>query len=299
MADRNALLLIKKALEEKLVSIFLPPEKGEKKLYLIKISGDGIDSFKDFCRIYSDKVDTKPFNAAKDRLQHVRTPGALKNHGVLIDPETLDIVFTFNMAFADYHRGARKLIRFPLNNIFPVMVPEYQGRPCMNGEPCFGERANQLVNSIGYFPIKNVGNCLASFEGALSKHMVNVRLLGEADSRQLYLIKIWAKTNLREDFKFSYPGEDIKRLNSVMGMNDALGDAFHEYGLFIKPGTLKILFAFNTAFADYDRQQQIIVYKPIFSFEPDKKPERMHTPHWNPSSSMNGVIMYALSEPRR
>lgn len=297
MLERNALPLIKKNLREKTVEVILPEEGNLIKGYLIKISGD-IDPFRDFHIMYQG-IGGKAFEKAERRL-HNENPEALKNHGVLIDPETMKIVFTFNMAFADLHRAGKKFVRFPLTEIFPVVIPDYYGKPCRDGDPCFGERAKKLVEKYAYFPRGKVANCLASFTDTLAKHAVSVRLPGEDTSQLLYLIKVWAKTNFKEDYGISYPGNFLKRLAAIPEREDE----FREYGLFVSPQGLEIVFAFNTAFAKYDSQNKTVEYLTVAEnilkrFQTTDEPHHFVPSQSLRSGGMHGVIMYALSEPRK
>lgn len=295
MSERNALPLIKKALEEKTVEVALPDGGNPIKGYLIKISGD-IDAFRDFCSTY-EGIDVKAFEKAERRM-HLENPESLRNHGVLIDPETLKIIFTFNMAFADLHREGKRLLRFPPIEIFPVSIPDYYGHKCRDGDPCFGERAKKLVEKYGYFPRGKVVNCLPSFAETLSKHIVTVQLPGESVFQQLYLIKIWAKTNLEEDCRISYPNS--KLIASSNGKEE-----FREYGLFIRQDDLTLVFAFNTGFAKYDWQKRTLEYSTVAEnllsgFQRESAEPIRLTPFSRPrTGGMHGVIMYALSEPRK
>lgn len=298
MSERNALPLIKKALEEKTVEVALPEGGNLIKGYLIKISGD-VDPFRDFSAMYED-INNKVFEEKERQLRSLRSenPELLKNHGVLIDPETMKIIFTFNMAFADLHREEKRFVRFPPIDIFPVVIPDYYGHSYRDGDPCLGERAKKYA----YFPRGKVANCLASFTDALSKHVVSVELPGETVSQRLYLIKIWAKTDLEEDYRISYPGSKFLTIPN---------EKFREYGVFIRPEDLAIAFAFNTEFARYDRQSETVEYSTVAEILLKGLSRRSVVEIYEPASAthsppgriggmgMHGVIMYALSEPRK
>jgi len=295
MSKRNALQLIERALKEKTVEVVLPGRDNSIKGYLIKISGD-VDPFRDFRAMYR-RIDKKVSKEIEQRLRREER-GLLKNHGVLIEPGTLKMIFTFNMAFADLHIEGKRFLRFPPIEIFPIVIPDYYGHPCRDGDPCFGERAKELVEKYEHFPREKVVSCLSSFKDTLSKHIVSVKLPGETIAQKLYLIKIWAKTDIKEDYRISYPGLGSKLLVSSK-------EEFREYGLFIRPKDLAIVFAFNVAFAKYDRESKTVEYSTVgdillkdlqqLTVEPVRKPSFS----LRPSSGMSGVIMYALSEPRK
>jgi len=294
MLERNALPLIKRALEEKIAEVALPGRGNPINGYLIKISGD-VDPLRDFRTMY-EGIGVRAFKKTERQLR-LENQELLKNHGVLIDPETLKIIFTFNMAFADLHRERKRFVRFPPIEIFPVVIPDYYGHPCRDGDPCFGERAKKLVEKYAYFPRGEVVSCLVSFTDTLSKHVVSVNLPGEAVPQELYLIKIWAKTCLEEDYRISYPGS--KLIASSNGKEE-----FREYGLFIRPEDLAIVFAFNTGFARYDWQSKTVEYLTMIenllkSLQRPVGPDQITSfPRIRPGG-MHGVIMYALSEPRK
>jgi hypothetical protein len=297
MQDRNALPLIVSALKEKAVEVILPKGGNPVKGYLIKISGDGIDPVGDFHAMYQS-INGTAFERTEQCL-HREDPNALRNHGVLIDSETLRMVFTFNMAFADLYRVGRRLVRLPLTEIFPVTIPEYYGRPCRDGDPCFGERARKLVEKYGYAPRGRVANCLPSFQDALAPHAVSVRLPDKDTLQLLFLIKVWAKTDSKEDYRLAYPSDSPQRLIPIPRVNAD----FREYGLFIDPRSLELVFAFNTAFAEYNLETKTVDYATVaenvlkrLSVTP--RPRRYPRHPGGMHGGMQGVIMYALLEPR-
>jgi hypothetical protein len=302
MADRNALPLIEKALQEKLVKVTLPNTRKQQDLFLIHISGD-VFSFIDVERTYHD-ISRRDLVILKDRLSEEKQKN-LQHHGVFIDSKTLKIVFSFNMAFADLDKERGKLVRFPFQEVFPIVIPDYYGYPCCDGELCFGERAKKLVQKYGYAPSDNVSDCLLTFIQVISKHIVQVQLPGESVIRSLFLIKVWAKTDTEEDIRTAYP--DSKSLPGLGPKED-----FREYGLCIDQN-LKLFFAFNTALAEYDSEAKRISYSRGIrdankssksstirqSVDRPKFPQIPPTIQRPRSGGMSGVIMYALLEPRQ
>lgn len=308
MPEKNALPLIKKAMAEKAVEVVLPGEDNPRQGFLIKISGEDIDPLRDFDDMYESVRSITNKEKARRRLAE-EDPKALRNHGVLIDPEKMGIIFTFNMAFADLLRDQKRFIRFPLDVIFPVVIPDYYGKPCRDGEPCFGERAKRLVEKKGRAPQAKVVDGLGTFMYALGKHEVSVQLPGESVIRKLYLIKMWAKTDFEEDYKIAYPDDwasSIRVARLIYGKTGFLNDdqsgnrdgSFREYGIFIDPENLELVFAFNTAYADYDSIfEKVIHKKPITSIRSDGSGRwpgyRRHR-----RGGMEGLIMYSLAKPR-
>jgi hypothetical protein len=304
MFGKNALPLVKQALEEKLIEVVFPGEKANQKLYLIKMSGEDIDFGQDFRSMFALSHIGADFYEAYNLLSK-QEKVVLQNHGVFIDPETMRIVFSFNMAFADYHQQTGRLVRFPIADIFPVSIPDYYGHPCRDGDPCFGPRAKKLVDRLGRVPRATVVSCLVNFELALLKHTVYVYLPGSETLQKLCLIKgMWTKTKTAEDYKIAFP-DATENAISIAELSDGK-EKFRDYGIFINPDTLEWVFAFNMDFAEYDFKSQTIKYKSaseILLTKGEKQNASSKEINTNGESDyrrhFRGVIMYALTGPRK
>lgn len=301
MSNRNALPLVAEALEQKRVEIYLPGQKKKRDLFLMSVFGDQLDPLQDLHAMYSD-IGQSVRDQVAVSLQQVN-PDALRNHGICIEPGTLRIVNTFNMAFADLHREGGRLVRIPLDKVLSVAdIPDYYGKPCRDGDPCFGPRAERVIKELGHIPEGKVVNLVESFKTALSRHMVSVRLPGEKDLQGLCLVKVWAKTDLLRDIEMCQPSSRPAQLFAQLNLQEP-DVKFREYGVFITPD-MQITFAFNTALADYNRVKEVVEYNPwpvsqgedVF----DKRlfePKPFVRPRWS-RSGIHGAIMYALPEPR-
>lgn len=290
MSERNALPLIEKALEEKRVMVHLPGQP-DKDLFLMKVFGKELDPLRDLRLMYGDSAQIR-VEQAITRLQYW-SPEGLRNHGVFIEPGTLEMVFAFNMAFADLHRATNELIRFPLDDV-PVEIPDNKKS---SGDPCFGPRAESLVKKLGHVPEGNVENLLETFRAAILRHTVSVCLPGEKDRQDLHLVVFRVKTDLREDVEISYPS---KRASLILPLGNKPIVEFREYGVFIRPSDLAIIHAFNRSFADYDLSRQALEYYPWPELKPAELNERSYhrSRPWS-NSGFHGAIMYALPEPKK
>ncbi|MFA6594018.1 MAG: hypothetical protein WCT16_02045 [Candidatus Buchananbacteria bacterium] len=110
------------------------------------------------------------------------------------------------------------------------------------------------------------GNALSFLRFDLQNHRVKVKLPGRQDSQDptdgeaqdCYLIIMRGKTKLAEEFMAVYP-EETKMANlvsKILGTEEIVCD----YGVLLDEN-LRIIFAFNRLFADYDHEKQEVIFK--------------------------------------
>lgn len=107
-----------------------------------------------------------------------------------------------------------------------------------------------------------MNNTIELIKKDLQRHKVEVVLPNEKDKKSLYLIMIIARTSKLEDFKKTYGDKatpvHLKIAAKIFGENETN----NTYGLLLNED-LKIAFAFNREFADYDAKRKEIIYKDI------------------------------------
>ncbi|MFA5358578.1 MAG: hypothetical protein WC310_02000 [Patescibacteria group bacterium] len=96
----------------------------------------------------------------------------------------------------------------------------------------------------------------------LQNHKVYVVLPGEEEERFLYLIMMQAKTSRLEDFEVTF-GQQITEFQRKLALKIfGRNQTDNIYGVFLDDN-LKMIFAFNRVFADYDGETKRVNYKDI------------------------------------
>jgi len=147
----------------------------------------------------------------------------------------------------------------------------------------------------------------------MRRHVVLVTL-PEEKKRELILIEISASTSLYDDFCQTYPDATAmhrKLAEKLFGKKQTQ----NVYGTLFD-ADLKVVFAFNRAFADYDRKKEKIIYTPVdellldaipetTSFKPNfVKPKIEKEKPYKPNQSQSffggggggGTVRYSLTE---
>jgi hypothetical protein len=137
----------------------------------------------------------------------------------------------------------------------------------------------------------------------LQNHLVDIRLPGEKEEKQLFLIMVTAVTSKLEDLQETY-GEDVtnthlKIAEKVFGTEKAE----NTYGVLLDDDK-KMVFAFNREFADYNRSKKEIVYTDLDTLlvekiEPKQKLAPSFRPPRNSGSGRGGgsmIMRYSLPE---
>jgi len=139
----------------------------------------------------------------------------------------------------------------------------------------------------------------------LQRHKVKVILPGETKEVSLYLIMVTAKIKKLEDFVQTYGTKVTTTHQKIAKKIFGTGETDNVYGVFLGED-LKMVFAFNRDFADYDKNKKVIVYKDIDDILIDKIPinkEEFTPPRLRPPSfGGRGVEMrlrYSLSEKQK
>lgn len=107
-----------------------------------------------------------------------------------------------------------------------------------------------------------MNNAIDLIRGDLKRHKVTVVLPGEQEEKHFYLIMVKGKTSKFEDFKKTY-GEQattthLRIAKKIFGYKEIE----NTYGVFVDED-LRMIFAFNRDFADYDKTKKAIIYKDI------------------------------------
>ena len=155
-------------------------------------------------------------------------------------------------------------------------------------------------------------NALLVVKTDVRRHQAEVILPGEECVRQLYLLEMTGKTRLIEDLRVTY-GEAItpfheKLAKKLFGEEESI----NKYGVFWDDD-LKLVFAFNRRFADYDPKTKTVVYKDLDDFlvaatatpvEPvDESPDNpapfapSHWPVHLPADAGGMMIRYSIPDP--
>lgn len=149
-------------------------------------------------------------------------------------------------------------------------------------------------------------NAISLVNKDLQNHLVTVTLPGEEIPKKLFLIEVGANTSMLEDYRLTY-GKVITDLHSKIAKK-IFGEkkTDNTYGIFIDRD-LKIVFAFNRQFADYDKKSQQIQFKNVDDVIAEKvEPieiewEEISTPPRppRPVSPGSGVLRYSLIEKKQ
>jgi len=139
-------------------------------------------------------------------------------------------------------------------------------------------------------------NALEIIEKDCGRHKVPVILPGKKGPKDYFLIMIDAKTSLLEDLKITY-GDAVTRLHVRMAENLSwVAETDNTYGVLID-NEMRMVFAFNRAFADYNKKTKEIDYKDIDDLLIEKiKPSTVSIPPRRPSGGSMGVLRYAIQE---
>jgi len=109
-----------------------------------------------------------------------------------------------------------------------------------------------------------MNSSLSLIKEDLMRHKVEVTLPGEKSKKHLFLIIIKAKTKLEVDYRATFGNAisllHVKIAKKIFGTDETE----NEYGVFLD-NDLKMVFSFNTLFADYDRNKKEVVYRDLDS----------------------------------
>lgn len=150
-----------------------------------------------------------------------------------------------------------------------------------------------------------LGNTIHLICTDLKRHMVQV-ILPEEDGRKIertmYLIMIRAKTSMLSDFEYVFSDALVSMHKKIAEKVFKREETDNDYGLLINED-LKIVFAFNRAFADYDKNKKEIIYRDpddILSerIEVSANPNSIEVDDFRPPFSGGGgmTIRYSLAE---
>jgi hypothetical protein len=106
-----------------------------------------------------------------------------------------------------------------------------------------------------------MNNVLHLINDDLRRHRVTVTLPGAERTEDFYLIMLASKTSKLRDFTQTFP--DLNRTHLKLAkklFGDEESDSI--YGVLIDED-LKLVYAFNVDFADFDSKQNLIVYKDV------------------------------------
>lgn len=107
-----------------------------------------------------------------------------------------------------------------------------------------------------------MSNAINSVKEELQRHKVIIILPGEDKKKSLYLIMITGETSKLDDFRITYNKEitalHLKIAKNVFGENKTE----NVYGVLVDD-SLRMVFAFNRDFADYDRKKKAIIFKNV------------------------------------
>jgi hypothetical protein len=148
-----------------------------------------------------------------------------------------------------------------------------------------------------------MNNALEIVAGDLQNHLVEVTLPGEEEKRKLFLIMVTGLTSKLDDLKVTY-GEKatsthLKIAEKIFGTKKTE----NIYGVFLD-SSLKMVFAFNRNFADYNKKGKKIDYKDIDDFlvgkivvkpSPSKPKPPLPGSH-SFSGGGSGLLRYSLVE---
>ena len=149
-----------------------------------------------------------------------------------------------------------------------------------------------------------MNNALNLINEDLQRHKVKVILPAEKKEVSLYLIMVTAKTKKLEDFVQTYGTKATTTHRKIAKKIFGTGETENIYGVFLGED-LKMVYAFNRDFADYDKNKKVILYKDVDDILVDKIPTNEETftpPSFKPSDFGGGggmVLRYSLVEKKK
>jgi hypothetical protein len=154
---------------------------------------------------------------------------------------------------------------------------------------------------------KLMNNVIGLVRGDLERHRVSVALPGEKAEKSLYLIMINAKTSKLKDLQETYGVKatttHVKIAKKIFGENETE----NVYGVLIDDD-LRMVFAFNRDFADYDSKKKAVIFRDIDDvlvdrIEAKEKDSSLPLPRESGGRSFfprrgegSGLIKYSLAE---
>ena len=130
-------------------------------------------------------------------------------------------------------------------------------------------------------------NAVSIVRGDMERHRVSVTLPGEATQRKSYLLMVGAKTSLLKDIEVTYGQTATCQFMRFLKKIYGEAETDNVYGVFLDDD-LKIVFAFNRLFADYDSKSHTVVYKAIDKLIEESIPGPSEFPS-NPSPCLPGL----------
>lgn len=287
--------------------------ENKARMYLIEVSAHS-GPVKDFMDTYKEDVDPFQERLADKLFSQV---GPTQTYGVLIDAK-LNYKFAFNRKFAELkqEKGDSKSIAFKsAQNI----LLELSGKPSKEGAilPAFNEPGNDFSTAIRYslqgrktaqaggeYPRElkfDKPSLLDRVKESYGKNAVELRF-DKKSSLPFFLVEISYKTDSFKDFIRTYK-KDIDEFKQNIAKNlFGKEKVENQYGLLVNRD-MQIVYAFNTAFAHYDRKSESVVYAPAEeilanlakgrTLTPPAPTRRAHkTQHRRPGGST--VYKYAL-----
>lgn len=107
-----------------------------------------------------------------------------------------------------------------------------------------------------------MNNAIGLIKEDLRRHRVTVTLPGEQEEKSLYLILITAKTKKFKDFVETYGNQVTTTHQKIAQKVFGAEETKNVYGALIDEN-MRMIFAFNRDFADYDKTKKAIVFKDI------------------------------------
>ncbi|MBT5021746.1 hypothetical protein HOK51_08480 [Candidatus Woesearchaeota archaeon] len=283
---RNLIATLEDCLKEHQVD--LKDSKGTDvvPMYLIEVNAkswllkDFLDTYKseinDFKRKLADKI--------------LRGDNVTQKYGVLLNTN-LKYSFAFNRDFADLDKNRGKiefkdaeeyLLEKSANedlsqdveaddNTFPVdldfdpgfrggtgIVYSITGKRSGQNKPKTKKKTQKKSTAVVSF---DKASLLNRVDKLYSKNKVKLNLSG-SKIKSMILIEVKYKTSKLDDFMKTYEG-DVDEFKEKIARK-MLGDKkiVNTYGILLTP-SLQMKYAFNTAFAKYDKESESIVYTPV------------------------------------
>ncbi|MFC1609010.1 hypothetical protein ACFL2R_02745 [Patescibacteria group bacterium] len=153
-----------------------------------------------------------------------------------------------------------------------------------------------------------MNNAISLVKGDMERHKVKVVLPDEGVERVLFLVMTSAKTSKLKDFRQTYGKRVTSTHNKIAEKIFGEGETDNIYGIFFDMD-LKMIYAFNRDFADYDSEKKAVVFEDVDDLllgkievkpdeevkpNPDIKPPGGHFPF--PGGGGGIGIRYSLTE---
>lgn len=149
-----------------------------------------------------------------------------------------------------------------------------------------------------------MSNVIGLIKEDLQRHKVTVKLPNEQEERSLFLIEITGKTSKLNDLEMTYGSEMTPVHKKIIKKFFGEDETENVYGVLVDDD-LRMVFAFNRDFADYNAEKKSIVYKDIDDLLLDmievKETKESPIPHTTGRKlpkgiGGRGIVRYSLTE---